>query len=326
MHIIKNYWSTVKRLINSSKENQSLISENQWTDYFYSLLNKKNNGNNPFNEYVQNSLKLLENLDENSKNPLDINKEISKAEIIKVIKNIKNNKATGPDLISNEMIKCSIKSLIDPLFLLFNSILKDGNFPESWNCSLITPLHKSGSINDPTNYRGIAVSNTLSKVFIKILTNRLDTHMSENKLWSKFQGGFKKNIRTEDNIFILNTLITECIKNKNESLYVCFVDFSKFFDTINRNFLFYKLLKYGITGNIYRTIKSMYNSCEYAVKTCNGITNSFESGVGVKQGCGMSPILSNIYQNDLYKIFDHSCSPISLNNELKINCLSWADD
>ena len=256
----------------------------------------------------------------------DIDEEISREEILKAIKNSKNNKASGPDLITNEMIKCGMDSLINPLFMLFNSILKTGTFPEAWNCSLITPLHKSGSINDPKNYRGIAVSNTLSKLFIKILTSRLENFMSKNNLWSKFQGGFKKNVRTEDNVFILNTLITECLRNKNESLYLCFVDFSKFFDTINRNLLLYKLIKYGITGNVYRTIKSMYNSCEYAVKTCRGITSTFSSEVGVKQGCGMSPLLSNIFQNDLYQIFDDTCSPICLNNNLKMNCLSWADD
>ena len=82
-------------------------------------------------------------------------------------------------------------------------------FPNDWNCSLITPILKSGSAYDPANYRGIAVANSLSKLFLKITTKHIDDHMASNNLWSKNQNGFKKNIRTEDNLFILKTVIHE---------------------------------------------------------------------------------------------------------------------
>ena len=65
-----------------------------------------------------------------------------------------------------------------------------------------------------------------------------------------------ENCRTDDNIFILNTLINSYTKIKKSNLYVTFVDFSKFFDSLNRNHLFYKLQKYGITGRVYNIIKS----------------------------------------------------------------------
>ena len=64
-----------------------------------------------------------------------------------------------------------------------------------------------------------------------------------------------ENCRTDDNIFILNTLINSYTKIKKSNLYVTFVDFSKFFDSLNRNHLFYKLQKYGITGRVYNTVK-----------------------------------------------------------------------
>ena len=44
----------------------------------------------------------------------------------------------------------------------------------------------------------------------------------------------------------------------------------------------------------------------------------------LKQGCIMSPLLSNIFQNDLHEIFDESCDPIDLNN-MTLNSISWAD-
>ena len=49
------------------------------------------------------------------------------------------------------------------------------------------------------------------------------------------------------------------------------------------------------------------------------------SSTGVKQGCILSPLLSNIFQNDLHDIFDQTCDPVKLNN-MSVNSLSWADD
>ena len=69
----------------------------------------------------------------------------------------------------------------------------------------------------------------------------------------------------------------------------------------------------------------MYTDCYYSIKTNSGITNNFGSATGVKQGCSLSPTLSNIFQNDLHDIFDQTCHTIEL-DETYFNSLSWADD
>ena len=148
--------------------------------------------------------------------------------------------------------------------------------------------------------------------------------MVERKKWSKHQNGFMKDHRTEDNLFIMNTLLNG-VKRKKDQAYMCYVDFAKFFDTINRDHLYYKLISNGIGGNIINIIKSMYDSGHYTVKIENELFGKVDSRTGVKQGCCMSPLLSNIFQNDLHEIFDQECMPLKLNNKT-INSLSWADD
>ena len=73
----------------------------------------------------------------------------------------------------------------------------------------------------PSNYRGIAITNILGKVFSIILNNRLEKFITSNNLIDDTQIGFKKNCRTSDHMFILQTLIDRYVKKLKSPLYVC---------------------------------------------------------------------------------------------------------
>ena len=57
----------------------------------------------------------------------------------------------------------------------------------------------------------------------------------------------------------------------------------------------------------------------------NQLTETFRSTCGIKQGCNLSPTMSNLYQSDLHEIFDNNCKHVKLGNT-EINPLSYADD
>ena len=153
----------------------------------------------------------------------------------------------------------------------------------------------------------------MGKLFIKIFTRRIDTYLRTKDIWKINQCGFKSDHRTEDNLFILKTLHESYAINRNKKIYVAFIDFSKFFDMIDRSLLYYKLLKYNIMGDIYNIIKSMYANAQYSVMIDGSTTPQFISTSRVKQGCSMSPILSNLFQNDIHDIFnDTDCDPVKL--------------
>ena len=316
---LKRFWADIKNILRPRDDRASCIDHEKWLDHFRSLLHPLvvKDTNQQFAEYIYCSLPTIEGVSEQNGN---LNKQIAHDELNIVIKELKTDKATYLVEISNEFIKATTGRLCDPLLHWFNTVIRLGDFPMDWSDGLIIPIHKKDYRLSVDNYRGIIISSCLGKVFVKILTRRIENYMRSSDQWSMNQCGFKPDHRTEDNLFILKTIHeTHCMKN-GKKIYVAFFDFSKFFDTINRNFLFYKLLKYDITSNIYKVIKSMYENPQYFVM----ISLKFSSSNWVKQGCSLSPILSNVFQNDIHDIFQ-GCHPVKI-GDFSINSLSWADD
>lgn len=222
------------------------------------------------------------------------------------------------------MIKVSCNMFYSVYVNIFNLILKLGVYPSLWRENFIKPLFKGGCINDPSCYRGIAISSCLSKFFTRIMFNRLDKYLEQNNIICSEQIGFRKGARTSDHIFTLKTVIDNYFK-KNKYLFACFVDLKKAFDTVNREALLSKLFNYNIRGNFFNVLKDMYNNVTFSVKLTEGVTDSFQSTIGVKQGCILSPSLFSLYMNDLVDNFDAECDPVYL-NEKQLSCLLYADD
>ena len=82
-------------------------------------------------------------------------------------------------------------------------------------------------------------------------------------------------------IFLTNSLLFLLLLFQK----ACFVDFQKAYDTIWRNGLFYKLMKYGFSHKIVFLLKSKYDRVASAVKVKSGLTATFTPLVGVRQGC-----------------------------------------
>ena len=91
-------------------------------------------------------------------NPYNLNTEITSDEVLKALKCLKRKKACGPDNVLNKMIIISCQFDVTVYVQLFNMILNTGVYPEAWRDNFIKPIFKGGSCNDPSNYRGIALT------------------------------------------------------------------------------------------------------------------------------------------------------------------------
>jgi len=316
----KSFWKLYDELCDKKKNSNNPISPIEWWNHFNTLMNRNvSHNDHDFHNFIENYWSSYTNKEFNN---LDFG--ITYAEVYKAICKLKNNKSPGLDGIRNEMLKSSKDVLIPLLVKLFNSIFLSGQFPNSWRLSTLTVIHKKGDKGNPKNYRGIAVSSNLCKLFCLILHNRLTDFCESKNIIPNEQIGFRRGARTQDHILVLKHIIDKFI-SKSKKLFVCFVDFSSAFDTVWRNGLIYKLIKCGIGGKFITVIESMYSSVSFQVKCSDKLTDSFNTTVGVKQGCVLSPIFFNIYLSDLPRIFDITCDPVKLNNH-PLHCLMYADD
>ena len=77
--------------------------------------------------------------------------------------------------------------------MFFNKILQEGCFPQLWREAIIFPILKGGSPHELSNYRGISLLCSLSKIFTKLINNRLVMWADENNVSHEEQAGYRKN-------------------------------------------------------------------------------------------------------------------------------------
>ena len=117
------------------------------------------------------------------------------------------------------MIKSSAPIILPFLVIFFNKILETKEKPDEWSVGIITPLHRSGEIDDPDNYKEITINSCLSKLFTLLLNNRLTNFINKEDALKFNQIGFRKGFRTADHVLTLKALIDKYL-NKPKSLHM----------------------------------------------------------------------------------------------------------
>jgi hypothetical protein len=76
------------------------------------------------------------------------------------------------------------------MHLLFSKSFNEGFIPKEWRISTLIMIPKKGDLSDINNYRGISIINTLSKIFLKVITKKIEVENLNRSLISKHQIGF----------------------------------------------------------------------------------------------------------------------------------------
>ena len=225
-------------------------------------------------------------------------------------------------------MKYSSNMLVNHWCVLFNCILKSGIYPDTWCDAIISPLFKKGSSTDVHNYRGISLLCTLSKVFTKVLNNRMSAWSEEHGKIDECQAAYRPGRSTAEHIFALYGIAQKYLCKSKSRFYCAYVDFSRACDNIPHSHLWFRLIQDGIHGRILTVLRSMYSKLRSCVRSPNGLTELFTCMCGTRQGCMISPYLFILYINELVNIFINTiCTGLYLDEDNpSLHMLMFADD
>ena len=313
----KQFWNMIKKMTNWGNESKDVtdnILPKIWHKYYKSLLNSTdpNSPESNSRDYPPTYEPILDGV-------------ITKEELLTALNDLKRNKI-GPDGVLSDYLKVFGEMYEGYLLKIINGIFSENRYSKDWNINFLKPIYKKGDILDPDNYRGIAIGSSFAKLYSLILLNRLIKFIEDKALISHNQIGFMKKCRTSDHNFLLRTLI-EKYKRSHKKLYVAFIDFKKAYDTVDRSLLFRRLRKTGINGIFYRNIVEMYKNTKYSIKLKDGCLEPITSNLGLRQGCPLSPMLFNIFIDDIADTFLNAIDtePVTLQGK-KLSHFLYADD
>ena len=228
-----------------------------------------------------------------------LNSTLKISELNSAIRSLKPKKAPGPDGVSNDMLKHLGPIARKMLLEIFNRSWNKGLVPEVWKTAHLVPVLKKGKDKtDPSSYRPISLLSCVGKLMERVITRRLTWFLETNNVFSPSQTGYRQHRNTEDQLALLTQDIENSFQEKRKLLAV-FFDLSKAFDRVWKKGLQWRLLRAGVSGQMYKWISSFLYHRVARVKLDGSLSRKIRLCEGVPQGSVLSPTLFLLYVNDI---------------------------
>ena len=303
---MKKSWSLLNHLMGRNKSKQEIVRildgnaefteahdiANKFADYF------SNVGVNLENNLSQTDVSPTTHIDSNPHSfylfPATYD------ECLNVISNLKLTK-TSLNQIPVSIFKRVKDIICAPLMKLINASFKHGIFPSSMKLARVTPVYKKIDPKFCSNYRPISSLPYVSKIYERLMTNRIISFFNKHSLFSEKQYGFLKGRSTQGALMNLTENIYDALDVYEHNISIL-IDLKSAFDTVNHSILLSKLSLYGIRGVPLNWIKSYLSDRRFYV-SLNGSSSSEKIlNIGIPQGSILEPLFFINYNNELPKV------------------------
>ena len=231
-----------------------------------------------------------------------------KIDTMRGIREVAMNKAVGRDKIPAEWIQKAAED--KTYFIKLNNIFKDWittcNVPDFWMSGRLILLNKEhNKYPQIENTRPITILPAITKVFELSIMHNIEKWIYEDKLVNRNQRGFIKRMNTNINIQeVIEFGFWTRLRNKDtrNKGYLIFIDIHKAYDNVDRSILLRKLVEKNIPNHVIKLLQNMYSKFRVTIDGENWI----ETKNGLPQGSSLSPLLFNIYVDELLEDLENN--------------------
>ena len=309
--ISKRFWSYVKSNTNSSRIPETVHYQGKfrsdgidkcelYNKYFCDQFSEKSN----YNCEIDLNCVISDNY------------WITSSKVKGYLRQIKPNKAPGPDSISGHVLKHCSDSLSFPLSILFNKSYRTSTFPDDWKNANVVPIHKKGLKNDVANYRPVSLTSLVMKIFEKCIRDEIYS-LCKDKITPN-QHGFLPNrsCNTQMVPFVNSLSLTLNCKGQSDVIYF---DFAKAFDSVNHDIILRKLKNsFNIDGLLLNFVKNYLKDRKQRVIIQNQFSSFAPVVSGVPQGSILGPLLFVLFINDLCDVLSPDTNVYMYADDTKI--------
>lgn len=151
-------------------------------------------------------------------------------------------------------------------------------------------LYKKGEIKELKNWRPISLQQALTKIFMKVVQNRVIKVLEQDKIMSGMQKGFLRNNDRLERVQSLSMIIGSPRRNK-QNIFGIFYDIQNTFGGVPQELIFETLEQHDFPKVFIDVIKSFYQRDATVVVNGKIRKKVLHQEVGVKQGCPLPPLL-----------------------------------
>ena len=227
--------------------------------------------------------------------------------------------AAGPDGVPSALLKECKKELKRPLYILWKASVNQGVIPPDLLLVLLSPIHKGGSRADPAQYRPVALTSHITKVFERVIRRALVIHLETQDMLPGDQHGFRQHRSTLTQLLSHWDQVLDHLE-QGETVDVIYTDFSKAFDKCETNVLLHTLRECGVKGKVGTWLAAFLDplSRKQAVGVDGRVSSLSAVVSGVPQGTVLGPVLFLVHIRGISSTLSAGTSSSSFADDTRI--------